>query len=82
MQDVAFSSIAIVGVCVCVYVCVCVCPYTPRWCITGKRFEINLHCFHHPVSHKKPSNNVFGDVVDPDLDLLYEGEIFELIPFW
>ena len=30
---------------------------------------------------KKPPNDVFGDVVIHDLDLIFEGQIFESKPF-
>ena len=71
-----------VFVCVCVYVraceclclCVCVCVCVSHWLTTGKRFEINTPFFHRFVGHKKPSNDIFGEVVTYDLDLLFEGK--------
>ena len=34
------------------------------------------------MPHKKPSNDIFGKVAAHDLDLLLEGQRFELRQFW
>ena len=81
MQRVALSPLPIVDLCMCVYVCVSVCVYASLW-ITQKRFEINPPFFHQLVGHKKPYNDVFGDIVARDLDLLFEGQRFESRSIW
>ena len=73
MQRVAFSPIAIVGVCVCVYV----------WRITRKWFEINPPFFTISTSStntRKPSNDVFGEVVAYAWPTFW-GKRFESRPF-
>ena len=74
-----------VCVCLCVYVCVCVVVCA---CACVRIFVCMCVCasvvdnskmiweksviFHQHVSHKKPSNDVFGDVVAYDLDLFFK----------
>ena len=74
-----------VCVCVCVYVCmcvsVCVCVnalLVEQWKTTWDKSTT----FHHIVVHKKPFNDVFDNVVAHNLDLLFEGQRFELRLFW
>ena len=43
-----------------------------RWWTTRNWFEFNMPFLHNFVGHKKPSNDVFDDVVPHDLDLLFE----------
>ena len=90
MQRVAFSPVAIVGVCVwpvsvyvcvCPNVCVCVCVCMPLLWTSGKLIDINLSFSHQIVGHKKLFNEVFGDVVADDLDLVFESQWFESRPF-
>ena len=61
-------------------VCVCVCPYMfmPSWWIRGKQLEINLQCFYPLVGHTKAIQELFGNIVAHDLDLLLEDQRFEL----
>ena len=69
MQCVAFSLIAIVGVC---QVCVGMCPYAS---LVDYRKTVwdnpAIFCHHLILVHKKKSH-IFGDVVAHDLDLFFK----------
>ena len=82
MQRFVFLPLPIVC-CVCACVCVCACPsvFMPRWWTKGKWLEIKPFCSPSCSTRKKLFKDVFGDVVTHDLDLLFEGRIFESIPF-
>ena len=63
-----------VGVCVRVRMCVCVCVLVFLVCgLHENVFEINSAFIHYLVGTKNTSNDVFVDVVAPDLDLLFDG---------
>ena len=80
MQRVAFSPIAIVGVCV--RPCVFVCMPRRRWLNQVKsRLEINPPLFHQLEGHTKPCKDLFGNVVTYDFDILSKGQRFELRQF-
>ena len=55
MEGIAFSPIAIIGVCMFVCTCVCVHVYVrmPRWSTSRKRLEINPTVSNHLVGHEK-----------------------------
>ena len=59
-----------------------VCVHVSRWWTGGEQIEINPPFFHFLVCHKNPFNDIFGDVVAHDLDLLFEDQSFESRPFW
>ena len=77
-------------VCVCVCVCVCgvcmcvrlyACPYASL-VDHRKRFTDRYVIFHRLLGpNKNPSNDVFGNSVAHDLDLIFEGQIFKSRPF-
>ena len=64
------------------YVSVCVCVLTHTVSLAGVLVEKFRQFFTILVGHKKLSNDVFGDVVAHDLDLLFEGQRFESRQFW
>ena len=94
MQHVAFSPIAIMGVCVCVRVrtrarvcvrvharvCVCVslCLYASL--LDHRKMVIDRFATFSPPS--KSSNDVFSDPVAHDLDLIFESQRLGSRPFW
>ena len=79
IQRIAHSPMAFVGVCPCVclfvYVCVSVCIRLFERLIEGpqeKRLREIRNCFNIMLTIKTPSNNIFGDVVARNINLLFE----------